>query len=74
MEKFQPNKVDLKEELELSEHAGIEQPELQLPTPTPEIEKKPNISPELLNDLIKNIDKQEEQDDKRNNTDTPTIH
>lgn len=53
----------------------LPQPELQIvPVPQHEIERKPNISPEALDDLIKNPEKMWDQDDERNNPPTPTIH
>jgi hypothetical protein len=71
MEKFQPKK----EELELTEHAGIPGPELELPMHTPEIRKEENkikISPEALDDLIKKLP-EDPADDPQEPT-TPTIH
>ncbi len=61
---------------ELPEHSGINGSELQLPTPTPEIEKKPEISPAELNDLIQNPEKQWDKDEERDNPAKkgPTIH
>jgi hypothetical protein len=64
---------------ELTEHAGIPGPELELPlhTPTPEIKREEKISPEALDDLIQNPAKQWDRDDERDNPekkDTPTLH
>jgi hypothetical protein len=73
MEKFQPKK----QEQELTEHAGIPGPELELPlhTPEPEIKndiERKKISPEVLDDLIKKLP-EDPSDDERGPV-TPTLH